>query len=279
MKIKKLCKLCVTSIALVSVLVACATVGHNDGNFYSEAGVSLDSPVVALGDYSAQSSDSSLNTSDDVITILSESLFFGEGERVSCGGDSLQWYHNVFGFGFINIPGYFMDVVGTESFHAWTLQFTGENASRNPREAHLQTLIYDFSITEQDIINSMEAYFGLPMHEIDYLINWGRYGVHADIYERANAQMWAIPHSLNDIEALFSDNVYEVWAAFPGYGVVQNGRAYSPEWILNNIGTAIFEEQIPMDEIERIISLANYYPVLVEVTIQAMTELQVSIME
>jgi hypothetical protein len=198
---------------------------------------------------------------------LSESIFIGEGERIRGGGDTLTWYYWAFGFWFHNIPEYFMNAVGQEAFHGWTRQF--HYGYRDGRTAHLRTLVEDFGITMQDIINSMEYLFGMPMHEIDARINWARYGTHASTYEELEAQVWAIQHSLSDLEALFSNDVYAIWTAFPGYGVFYNGRVYSPEWIMQNINEAITDEQIPLQEIMRIIDMTVYHPDLDEMRINA----------
>jgi len=71
------------------------------------------------------------------------------------------------------------------------------------------------------------------------------------------------------IEALFSNDVYKLWAAFPGYGVIQNGRAYSPEWIMNNIEQAMIEEEIPLDYVIDIMVASNDHSVLNDITTKA----------
>ena len=212
-------------------------------------------------------------------TALHENVFRGGGERLSChccgGGDHLDWYYFTFGFWFYNIPGYFIDLVGAELFHRWTLQFgSTQYGFREWREANLRTFIEDFSLTAQDLIEAQEAYFGIPTHELDELIYWGRYGIHVDVHERADAQFWGIRFSSNDIEALFSNDVNVVWNVFPGQGILQDSNVYSPEWILSNIERAIYGEGLSLSEIDRIVHAAFFHSSLDTQSYEALTTLQ-----
>ena len=197
---------------------------------------------------------------------LNDLIFIYNGDMVLGSGDEMQWYYTIFGANIINISGFFIDFVGDIAFHEWTQQFSGHgiNAHRNSREANLLAFIEDFGLTMSDLIMALEVGYGKPMHEIDERVMWGRYGVHSS-EEEANAHFWAMSYSLSDLEALFSNDVYALWAAFPGTGVVHNGRAYSPEWILHNMNSAIMYEQIPIIEIERILEHATHFTQLDEI--------------
>jgi len=210
-----------------------------------------------------------------VIPALHELIFVHDGDIVRGSGDEMQWYYTIFGASVINISGFFIDFVGDEAFQNWTQQFIGhgENAQRNAREANILSFIEDFELTIQDLIGALEAGLDMPIYEIDALVHWGRYGEHTD-EDLGNASFWARFYSLSDIEALFSNDVYALWTAFPGTGVVHNGRAYSPEWILNNMHSAVMQESIPLYEIERIIVHAGYFPQLDEVREMAESTLQ-----
>lgn len=211
--------------------------------------------------------------SDEKRTSLRENLFMGEGEGIHGSGDELRWYRQIFGLGFSGISSGFVDIVGDDAFNEWTRQFTGHSPYgwRDSREANFRTFIEDFDITKRDLIISMESSFGMPMYELDALINWARYDNCPD------SDHWAMRHSLSDIEALFSDCVYQLWEAFPGSGIVHNGRAYSPEWILNNVESAINEENIPLEDIERLIHRAYLHgSVLAEVATNAEIAFQVA---
>ena len=233
--------------------------------------MSLSTWVVATTDreedsYPAyQQQDTALINVDEE-TSLRERLFMGEGVRVSrnyqdrLSVDALDWYSQVFGgIGFNSIPGHIIDMVGSDIFHEWTQQFQSHNRPygwRNRREANLRTFIEDFNISKEEIIRAEELLTGIPIDEIEELVTWAR---SVDMFalpfeERLKAANWLNQRSLSDINALFSNDVYEIWAAFPGAGVIQNGKVYSPEWILNNMYVAIHVEEIPLYEIVRVIN-------------------------
>jgi len=208
--------------------------------------------------------DAAISTDDCIL--LSDNVFVGTSEGMDDGGgDELAWYFNIWGFGASGISIHYINIVGIDIFNDWTRQFVGHgnHGWRNRREANFITFINDFGITKQDLIDAQEATFDMSMNEIEALIYWGRYGEHTDAHERAEASFWAsLVHSLSDFEALVSNNVSAIWAAFPGYGIYQNGRAYSPEWVLTNMWAAVLQEQLPEDEIMRIFELASHYPCL-----------------
>ena len=237
----------------------------------------LEEPDVALSEIElAIATLSALNISDENRINFQESVFAGGGPIVVTGGMDLIWYFHVFGEGVVNIQCYVIDMVGSDKFRAWTQQFEMPGSAGNGgtrRIADLRALIEDFDLSAGDIIRAQELALGKSMAEIDELVNWGRYGVHSTAYEVANAMFWNLRHSISDIEALFSGDVYQMWAAHPGYGVAQNGRAYSPQWILNNIERAVLEELIPLGEIWRIINMAEDHPQLEEVVANAQATL------
>ena len=191
-----------------------------------------------------------------------ENIFAGEGTMVLGGGDAGIWFYWVFGFDYNFIPSHIIiELVGLEAFSNWRAEFY-PHGLRDIREISLRTLVEDFSITKADLTRVHEETYGLPMAEIDALVEWARNVDWAALCDDKTweAAKWAV-HVLTttDIEALFSNDVSMIWASFPGFGVYTNGRAYSPEWILNNMERAIFEEQIPLHEIERILGYTRYY--------------------
>ena len=210
----------------------------------------------------------------DTCTLLSDYIFIGSGAWVGDGGgDELAWYFDMWGFGASGISTHIMDIVGMDAFYDWKHQFArpGNTGWRNRREANLVSFINDLGITVQDLIRAQESLYGKPMHEIEALINWARYGDHsnADAHERSVASFWAWSYSLSDMEALVSNNVTAIWAAFPGAGIYNNGRAYSPEWVLNNMEAAVLQEQLPPAEIVRILELASHYQCLDDIRYEA----------
>ena len=216
------------------------------------------------------------------------------------GGPDVNWYYAIFDHQRTSaIPGHIAYTVGSEKLHEWADQFRRHwNDGWRDDRADLITFIADLSISKEDFITSQEwAFYGgfRPREEIEALIHWGRYvnanwenyrhyhysktvdvpmpngRIIADVMI-SSSFMWMWQHSISEIEALVSGCVYKLWEAFPGYGVVQNGRGYSPEWILNNISRAINEEQIPLEEIQRILDRAAHYAALDEVVAMAIAE-------
>jgi len=192
----------------------------------------------------------------------------------------LGWYHRVLGEEISSIQTLIIDyTIGTDAFRGWLMEFGEFNttAIRHRGELNLITLIDDFNLTAGDIISAQEATFNRPMAEIDAFANWARYGIDMGFSDPGNEPIWRRRYTLSDLEAIFSGSVAQIWAVFPGYGVVQNNRAYSPEWILSNIVQAVREEQIPMSEILRILEKAEGFPELSEVVAQARALLEAEI--
>jgi len=212
-----------------------------------------------------------LPISEESRVALRESMFIGEGAMPAAGGDGLVWYFSAFdSLRADGIPTYIMDITGRDVWYEWRAQFSGRGGARNRRELTLRSFIEDNNITKEDIISAQELDLRRTREEIESLINWARYGIPSSTTDPGWEYFWArLVFSLSDIEALFSGDVNLLWEAFPGYGVVQNNRAYSPEWILNNIRRAVLEEQIPMTEISRIIEMAEVFEVLDAVVAQA----------
>lgn len=213
--------------------------------------------------YSSDQGSASQIILNITIPPLEGSAFVGVGKGVGEDGDTFDWYHMPFGFNMHNIPFYFIDIIDSEAFREWISQFGHTDwGYRDFREGNLRVLFEHFEVTKQDVINALESFYEMPMHELDALVRWGRYGVHTTREEISNAQFWAITYSQSDIDALFSNDISKLWAAFPGAGVLHNGNVYSPEWILNNISRAVLDEQIPLEEIERIFEIASNFHIL-----------------
>ena len=221
------------------------------------------------------SSETFLTSQDQIL--LRQNIFAGEGSMSLAGGDGGIWFYWVFGFDYNFIPSHIiLDIVGADSFSRWREEFY-PHGSRNIREVTLRTLLEDFGITMEELIRVHERTYGLPMAEIDSLVRRAR---NIDTSTLSDDEAWELAkwevHVLTsaDIEALFSNDVSKIWASFPGYGIYYNGRAYSPEWILHNIERAVLEEQLPIDEIERVINFAAHHHLLTEVVSAAKAELQ-----
>ena len=200
---------------------------------------------------------------------LRENTFIGGGEEIdigtgSAGGEGMEWYRSVFGFLPSGIDARFSDIVGDRALDQWAA------LPRDRRVPMLIAFIEYFNITMEDMIRAQEVAFGRTVDEIEALISWARYGEDTGLTDPVLERFWErLVFSLSDFEALFSGDVHQLWDAFPGYGVVYNGRAYTPEWILNNIETAVVEEQIPLHEIERIINRAERFSELDDVVANA----------
>ena len=198
--------------------------------------------------------------SDFLLVPINSMVCIGGDENPSSGGDEFDWYHNVFGFWFNQVPGHMIDFVGFGEFHNWTTQFGRiEYGFRDWREANLRTMIEEFSLTKNDMILSMERFYGISINKIDELVNWGRNHNDPEESDWLDAQIWAMSYSISDIQALFSNDVNEIWAAFPGQGVLYNDRAYSPEWLLSNTERAIYGELIPLHDLGRVIERADFH--------------------
>ena len=204
---------------------------------------------------------------ENTITVLTESdraslrenVLIGSGEMLRNSSDGRVWYYWAFGFDYYFIPSHIISIVGNEAFDVWTLQFTSQGGKRDSREASLRTLIEDFGISKEEIIKAREDIYGMSIAEIDALVRWAR-SLDIDEIECPDthweATLWADRPSLSDLEALFSNDVEKMWAAFPGFGVLYEGRVYSPEWLMQNMDVAINEKLIPLYEIARVFDTA-----------------------
>ena len=200
---------------------------------------------------------------------LQDRMFFGERNPVSLGGYNIDgtnfmWYYYTFGIPFHGLSSTFENIVGTEAVDAWMNTLRDENGT--VWWGGMRNFIDYFGLTVEDFIAAEESVNGIPMEEADPIIIWAR-----DIFERQDwdnsidedgnaARDWDFRLTTAEIKAFFSDCVYEIWEHFPGYGVVHNGNVYSPEWIIQNIGYAILEENIPVEEVERILERASNFP-------------------
>jgi hypothetical protein len=216
---------------------------------------------------------------------LHENLFVGGGEWFVTGGDELSWWYVIFGGAFNTFPQYLIDrpvhghtgIVTSEEFNEWIRQFTSGslNGWRDHRDSNLLTFIRDFNISREDYIQAVEREFDKTMEEIDALVTSARaMNLLTMDEEEWKISVWRHFTSLSDIDALYSNDVRKLWESFPGEGVMQNGIAYSPEWIMHNVERAINEEQIHFEEILRIVDRASWHYELQQVTIEAVSTIQ-----
>ena len=257
-------------LIIVFALTACAQ-SENIAliNISDDTDIYYAIPCIYNDDYTyiaKPTTDTSENILAPIINLdaLRENTFVGggEGAGIATGGDELAWYDTVFGFLPNGVDAHFIYLVGDGAFDQWRA------LPRDDRVPFLVAFIDHFNITMEDMIRAQVGEGGCQ-DRLDNRIYWARYGegVESDYPHRV---VWAyLMFSTSDFEALFSGDINRLWAAFPGSGVVQNGRAYSPEWILNNIRTAVVEEEIPLGEIWRIIYRAEIFPQLEAVAANA----------
>ena len=265
-------------IAISLVLAACAQpVAVAIPDIYDESNMYIPEPEVATADDSALA----VTISEESRITLRENVFVGEGDAPSVGGDSLNWYIFSFGWRINSIPMHIAHIVGEEAFVQWTTQFSGQSSDirRNRREANLITFIEDFNISIEDILRVQEAAFGRPREEIEALISWGRYGIDTGFTDLGNEELWASARfSRSDLDAIFSGDASRIWEAYPGHGVLHNGRVYSPEWIVQNIEAAVNVEQIPREEIERVLDMASDFSYFLgDVVVEAVAAFQAEV--
>jgi len=209
-------------------------------------------PIVDTSNIDAISDDSSITPW--------ESIFVGEGEAPSVGGDALDWYIFPFESWRMNaIHTYFIDMIGRDEYARWNNQFArdGRTEGRSVREFSLLSFVEDNNLTLEDMIRTQEAAIGMSHDVIDAYVYWAKYGIDTGFSRPGSEAALAMQLTQSDLAALFSGDIGQLWAAFAGHGVFQNNRVYSGEWILNNIEQAVNEEQIPLGEIWRIISMAE----------------------
>ena len=215
---------------------------------------------------------------------LHENLFYGVGEWVSYGGDEWVSWSAIFGGEINSFPSHLITwgsqrhtgIITSGEFNEWIRQFTSGSLDgwRDHRDSNLLTFINDFNISQEDYIRTLEAESGRSMAEIDAVIAWARA---EDTHPLAKnddglyADVWRHRMSSSDIAALFSNDVNRLWERFPGSGAMQNGKAYSPEWIMQNVEKAIVEEEIPLEDILRLMGRPPYD----EATIQILERIAV----
>ena len=206
----------------------------------------------------------------------------------------------LFGWDFHTFQSFVMDLAGYERWSEWTNQFKPHpNGSRHIHEFNLKNFVIDFNLTPQKIIEAQEISRNLSMADIDkrklraividdfirerpigsvmlparelgyaYIPILGIVTIE-ELDERGS---WINALSSQDIHALFSNCVTTLWQHFPGYGIYQSGRAYSPEWLLNNIERAIYGEALPLEELNRVMGLASGFSVLYDIVHYASVE-------
>ena len=206
-------------------------------------------------------------------TSINDILFVGEGRRLDIFDSN---YHRIFAHRLHNIPGFLGRLTDRERSSEWFNQFDSMGGSRNGREAHLLTYIEETGLTKEDMIRSMEINFDRTIYKIDALINWSRYGIYSPLIgdtDEIIVALWRNSFSLARLDALFSNDIYQIWEHFGGNGVLHNGMAFSPEWIVNNIEKALVEKQIPVEEVLRVLEYAyNAYAIYSTELTEILTE-------
>ncbi|MCL2353827.1 MAG: hypothetical protein FWC69_04270 [Defluviitaleaceae bacterium] len=236
---------------------------------------------------------------------LWSNAFIGEGSMLTSCGDGMAWYSRVFSWNAYQISTHVMDLAGGNSFNDWLVQFEylGSYGYRNIREANLINFIKDSNISFEGFIILQEQVYGMSIQELDekiarariiddYIrsqpvgsvmlpareIGYGYIPTLGIVYieEMGDRGFFATAFDSSDIAALFSNNITKLWSAFPGYGVYQSGRAYSPEWLLNNTERAIYGELIPLGEFDRIINMASHFEILDDIVDKADTQIGIA---
>jgi len=282
---KNKCFIISVSIALALILSACGYVFMNNADSYQEVCFMYKPSICTVENEqkllcdiyaSCEANNILIEQNNRYITsecveYLNEQLFSGFRNPMhigSGGGMGGGWAYWIFSHLFYGIPGHFVAIVGDDAFEQWVEPVSTTYRQRNAsggevaRSFNMYTFIAHFNISMHQFIQMQEYLWGMPMYEIDERVHWGRnfnHAVNSDFTESTSAMIWAGRFSMKDIEALFSNDVNLLWAAFPGYGILYNNRAYSPEWILNNVERAVLEEGLPIDEIERVIKTASSY--------------------
>jgi hypothetical protein len=209
---------------------------------------------------------------------LRDNVFIGEGRMLSLSGESIGgneflWLFTPFGEELVGISVIYIDLVCSDEFEMWRMQFPSAqnlNAPRRRGEANIRTFIDDFGLTFEDFVGAWEEHFGKSMEEMESIILWAREVIErgGDLYEEdENCNMvgtWDLIPTANEIAVLFSDDVYEIWEAFPGQGIIYNGRVYSPAWIFENLEQALIMEALPLEDIIRVIDKASEFSELAE---------------
>ena len=198
--------------------------------------------------------------------VFRANLFIGEGATIG-HGETFEWYTSIFNPWFYGLPISFADMVGLTAWTEWWSQFSYTNdgsPARNIREATKRSFIEDFELTKQDLITNIENSSGMSIQEIEEHIIYLR----KTLGEDSQTYLSALSVSLTSIYALFSNDVYAMNQAFPGgYGIVYNGMAFSPEWVLQNIEKAVYEKQLPIEEILRVLGISMRFSALDHATL------------
>ena len=204
--------------------------------------------------------------SEENIIAFRESIFLGEGPQLGHGGDTLSWYTSIFGTWFDGISVSFINLIERDDWEYWSRRF---DYIRDFRHSSLRTFIEDFSLTQSQLFFTIENDFGLTMDEMDLRVE-----SEIEIFGyRSDAHYLALRFSTRGINAIFSNNLYEIQYIFGGNGIVHNNMAFSPEWVFQNIEKAIYEKQLPTDEILRIISRSMWHPELFQLSSNAISVL------
>jgi len=248
-------------------------------------GETADNNEIPTGDNYISSENPPVDEDTEILT-LQERLFVGEWTPVTLNGESMggpmfDWYNLPFNVGYMGISSLYINYIGgQDAFNVWINQFVFLGGERDAHEAHIRSFADDFGLTVDDFIRLHEQQNGMSIEESDALILWAREIFEIDSFavdENGNrADSWDFRLTSAEIRAKFSDCVYEIWEHFPGYGVVQNGNVYSPEWIIQNVEYAMLEEDIPIEEVERILDIASYFLELEMEVELALEELEIA---
>ena len=198
---------------------------------------------------------------------IDEYIFTLPRKDTDLQGIEFIYYWWGLGFNFHSIPTFISDLVNQEEYWDWKNQFynVSINGHKDPSGLNLLSVIQTFNISKEDFIAAYEKAVGnIPIDEIDRLVIWARTVDTSkldanDIQNRREAGFWRHQYSLQGIEALYSNDIEQLWAAFPGAGAMINGRVYSPEWIINNMEQAIVEERIPVPDILDVMQFTSHF--------------------
>jgi len=279
-------------------LVGCYKVeNYNNADYYESEEASAKSVEHEDASDAFDKSSENISTIDNIsnkpISYIQENLFLGATTidfLEEMGGAEMAWYFYIFDYWRLGngVDGHFVDYVGIEAFNDWARHTSRQREWREPSLLHM---IEYFGLTPQDLITAQEIAVGRPMSEQNILIERARIirqtitpmtgaeigiaravgylyidGLGAINMDELNGiGLWEVLFSISDIQAIFSNDVEQIWNAFPGYGIFYNGRAYSPEWIFQNISAAIHEHQLPLYEIERVFETAHAFGATIEI--------------
>ena len=195
---------------------------------------------------------------------IDEYIFTLPRKDTDLQGIEFIYYWWGLGFNFHSIPTFISDLVNQEEYWGWKNQFynVSINGHKDPSGLNLLSVIQTFNISKEDFIAAYEKAVGnITIDEIDRLVTWARTVDFSTLTfdEDTIAGFWRHQYSLQEIEALYSNDIEQLWAAFPGAGAMINGRVYSPEWIINNMEQAIVEERIPVPDILDVMQFTSHF--------------------